>query len=119
MLLSELARVCLSRTNWAEVTMLHKTSKVRGFHIEAIDGGIGHVDDFLFDESWRLRYLVVDTSNWIGGKSVLISTTAVEKVDSPNQKIFVTLTREQIEHSPSLETADIELVETLSAIWIM
>src|SRR5688572_29983193 len=35
-----------------------------GFHIEATDGEIGHVDDFLIDEdSWRIRYLVVDTSN--------------------------------------------------------
>jgi PRC-barrel domain len=99
--------------------MLHKTSKVRGYHIEAVDGSIGHVDDFLFDEAWGLRYLVVDTSNWIGGKWVLISTAAVEKVDSPNQKIFVTLKRDEIERSPSLDTANIELVETLSAIWIM
>jgi len=42
--------------------MLHKTSKMAGFHLHARDGEIGHVDDFLVDEkSWQVRYLVVDT----------------------------------------------------------
>lgn len=49
--------------------VLHKTSRMRGYHIEATDGTIGHVDNFLIDEfSWAVRYLVVDTSNWIGGR---------------------------------------------------
>jgi hypothetical protein len=55
----------------------------------------------------------VDTSNWIGGKSVLISASALEKVDSPNKEIRVRLSREEIKHSPSVETANIELIETL------
>ena len=46
--------------------MLHKTSYMRGFHVQAIDGGIGHVEDFLVDEGWAIRFLVVDTSNWWG-----------------------------------------------------
>jgi hypothetical protein len=77
--------------------VLHKTSKVTGFHIHALDGGIGHVDDFL----------------WLGGKSVLISTTMVTGVDSPAKRIDVNLTKEQIVHGPSIDEADIELVETL------
>ena len=93
--------------------MLHKTSKVKGFHIHALDGGIGHVDDFLFDDQWAMCYLVVDTSNWLGGKSVLISTTMVTGVDSPAKRIDVNLTKEQIVHGPSIDEADIELVETL------
>ena len=100
--------------------MLHKTSKLRGFHLVATDGEIGHVDDFLFEEkTWVLRYLVVDTSNWIGGRSVLISPTAVEEIDSIDRRIRVGLTREQIAKSPSVETADIALAETLPTIWIM
>ena len=93
--------------------MLHKTSYMRGFHIQATDGGIGHVDEFLVDESWNVRYLVVDTSNWIGGKSVLVPSSAVEKVDSPHKKIFIKLTREQVKTCADVETADIALIETL------
>ena len=42
--------------------MLHKTSRLLGFHLLAADGEIGHVDDFLVDERFAVRYLVVDTS---------------------------------------------------------
>jgi len=93
--------------------MLHKTSKLQGYHIVATDGEIGHVDEFLVDESWHVRHLVVDTSNWPGGKSVIIPSTAVRKVDSPNKHIYVDLTREQVAGSPSVDTAYIELIETL------
>src|ERR1051326_1193302 len=93
--------------------MLHKTTYMKGFHIHATDGGVGHVDDFLVDETWTVRYLVVDTSNWPGGKSVPIPASAVEKVDSPEKKIFVKLTRDEVHNCPDVETAQIALIETL------
>jgi sporulation protein YlmC with PRC-barrel domain len=93
--------------------MLHKISKLQGYHIVAADGEIGHVDDFLIDENGRTRHLVVDTSNWIGGKSVLISPESIEKIDSPEKEIRVRLTRAEVEQCPSLDSADIELTETL------
>jgi len=100
--------------------MLHRTAKVQGFHLHAVDGAIGHVDDFLFDEqTWTIRYLVVDTSNWIGGKTVLVSTTTVTAVDSPNRRIDVSLTREQVKAGPSMQLVDIAPAEMLPTIWIM
>jgi len=100
--------------------VVHKTSQVRGFHIHASDGVIGHVDDFLIDEAgWVLRYLVVDTSNWIGGRTVLISAAAIERVDPVKQEIYVALTREAVKGGPSIEAAEIPLVETLPTVWIM
>ena len=93
--------------------MLHKTSYMRGFHVHATDGGIGHVTEFLVDENWFVRYVVVDTSNWIGGKNVIIPSSAVEKVNSPDKKLMLRLTRAEIQRSPLVETADIELIETL------
>jgi len=93
--------------------MLHKASYIRGFHVEAIDGGIGHVHELLIDENWNIRYLVIDTSNWIGGKSVIIPPTAVKEVNSPDKKILLRLSRSEVEGSPMVEAADIELIETL------
>jgi hypothetical protein len=91
-----------------------------GFHIHASDGVIGHVDDLLIDEiGWVLRYLVADTSNWIGGRSVLISAAAIEGIDPVKQEIYVGMSREAIKNGPSIEAADIPLVETLPAVWIM
>jgi Ni,Fe-hydrogenase III large subunit len=100
--------------------MLHKFSKVRGFHIHALDGEIGHVDDFLLDEdTWNLRYFVVDTANWIGGRRVLVSPRVVAGVDAEHERIDVALTRDQIEQSKSIESADIALDEMLPTIWVM
>ena len=99
--------------------MLHKTSRLKGFHLHSTDGEIGHVDDFLVDPSWKVAYLVVDTSNWVGGRSVLVSPTSVVKIDVETQEIQVRLTRKEIEQSPSVDSADIELIETLPPVLIM
>jgi len=93
--------------------MFHKTNKLTGLHLFATDGKIGHVDDFLVDEDWRIRYLVVDTSNWIGGKAVIVPSEAVEEIDSPRQEIRLSWNRDQVKNAPSVDTADIEPIETL------
>src|SRR5262245_61141243 len=98
--------------------MLHKAGKVRGFHMHAKDGMIGHLDEFLVDESFTIPYLVVDTSNWLGGKWVLIATSSVTAIDSPEKQIYVDLTREQIERSPSISNVQIEPVENLPSFII-
>jgi sporulation protein YlmC with PRC-barrel domain len=100
--------------------VLHKTSELRGYHIVATDGQIGHVDDFLIDDGGRtVQYLVVDTSNWIGGRSVLIAASVIERIDSPAKLIHVNLTRDAIKGGPSVETAQIDPAETVPALWIM
>jgi len=99
--------------------MLHKTSRLKGFHLHATDGEIGHVDDFLVDPAWKVAYLVIDTSNWIGGKSVLVSPTAITNVDVEKQEIRVRLTRAEIQNSPSIDSVDIELIETLPQVLIL
>ena len=43
---------------------LRSSAVVIGYDIQAIDESIGHVQGFSFDdESWAIRYLVVDTRN--------------------------------------------------------
>jgi hypothetical protein len=99
--------------------MLHKTSRLKGYYLHATDGEIGHVDDFLVDPAWKVAYLVVDTSNFVGGKSVLVSPSAITKIDVERQEIRVQLSRKEIQESPSIDTANIELVETLPTVLIM
>ena len=84
---------------------LRSTEEIKGYHIQASDGEIGHVDDFLIGEdSWRIRYLLVDTSNWIGGKSVLVGTDIVETVDRARGVLRVSDSREDIRLSPTYES---------------
>jgi hypothetical protein len=104
--------------NSVEVAMLHKMSKMTGFHLLASDGEIGHVDDFLVDENWTVTHLVVKNHHYFGGESVLVPGSAIETIDSPNKKIRVRLSRDEIRHSPSVDTADIELIETLPPVII-
>jgi hypothetical protein len=99
---------------------MHMSSRLRGYHLVATDGEIGHVDDFLFDEgAWTLRYLAVDTSNWIGGKSVLISPTTIRKIDTANKLIHVGLSREQIRNGPAVASASVAPVEPLPTVRVL
>jgi hypothetical protein len=80
---------------------LHSTSDTLGYDIQARDGAIGHLDDFLVDErSWTIRWLVVDTRNWLPGKHVLVAPEWVEDVSWTEGAVRVGLAREQIQSAP-------------------
>jgi hypothetical protein len=98
-----------TREKWTELKAnkktwdphLRSTHDVCGHHIQAADGGIGHVEDFIIDdETWAIRYLIVNTHNWWPGKKVLISPKWIERVSWIESKVFVNLLRETIKHSP-------------------
>lgn len=80
---------------------LRSTREVTGYHIQAIDGEIGHVEDFIIDdETWAIRYLIVNTQNWWPGKKILISPKWIGSVGWSDSKVFVKLLRETIRNSP-------------------
>jgi sporulation protein YlmC with PRC-barrel domain len=93
---------------------LRSTHDVSGHNVQAADGEIGHVDDFIIDdETWAIRYLIIDTRNWWPGKKVLVSPQWIERVSWSESKVFVNLPRETIKQSPeyteeSLLTRDYE-----------
>ncbi|HVQ76115.1 MAG TPA: PRC-barrel domain-containing protein, partial [Candidatus Binatia bacterium] len=83
---------------------LRSSGAVIGYHIEATDGDIGHVEDFLVeDSSWAIRYMVVDTRNWWPGKKVLVSPEWIQRVDWSDSKVHVGMTREQVSTSPEYD----------------
>lgn len=85
--------------------MLRSLVDLKGFEIIATDGEIGDVEEFYFDdERWALRYIVVNTGSWLSGRQVLISPFSVMHVDRENKKLQVTLTKSQVEKSPSIDT---------------
>ncbi len=82
-------------------THLRSAHEVLGYHIQARDGEIGHVADFLADDqSWRIDYMVVDTSNWLSGREVVVPPTFVKEVDWAKKHMVVDLKRETIQNSP-------------------
>jgi sporulation protein YlmC with PRC-barrel domain len=83
---------------------LRSLREVIGYHIQAADGSIGHVEDMIADdETWKIRYLVIDTRNWLPGKKVLVAPGWVEKFDWNETKVFVELTRDAIKESPEFD----------------
>jgi len=80
---------------------LRSSKDVTGYHIQASDGEVGHVEDFVIDgESWSIRYLVIDTTNWLPGKKVLISPRWIGSIEWLEAKVYVFLTQEDIRTSP-------------------
>ncbi len=81
---------------------LRSIAAVRGYHIHATDGEIGHVENFLVDDAnWGIRYLIIDTRNWWPGQHVLMSPYAVQKISWSEHEVRLDVSREQVKASPA------------------
>jgi hypothetical protein len=81
--------------------MLKRSSEILGRMLHATDGAIGHAVDFLLDpESWAIRYLLVNTHNWLPGKHVMIAPSLIERVEWPQYAVHLKLSREEVRRSP-------------------
>ncbi|HUD48149.1 MAG TPA: PRC-barrel domain-containing protein [Candidatus Baltobacteraceae bacterium] len=85
--------------------MLRNLKALHGHTVLANDGEIGKVYDFYFhDDTWLIRYLVVDTGHWLPGRKVLVTPSALGKPDWTKLTFPVSLTRNQVEKSPDIDT---------------
>jgi hypothetical protein len=86
---------------------LRSTSEVTGYHIQAKDDKIGHVEDFIVDdELWTLRYLIIDTRNWLpGGRKVLVSPGWVDHISWADRIVGINLSVKAIENGPEYDPA--------------
>jgi sporulation protein YlmC with PRC-barrel domain len=79
---------------------------VMKYDIVASDGDIGHVQGLLLDEqTWAIRYLIVDTSNWWLGHQVLIAPKWIKNVSWPDNTVLVNLTRQAVKDAPPYDSA--------------
>jgi hypothetical protein len=80
---------------------LHSAMEVRGYNIQGSDLEIGHVEDFIVDDStWAVRYIVVDTRNWWFGKKVLVPPQWANRISWEDRKVYVDLSRKAIKDCP-------------------
>ena len=85
--------------------MLQNIKELYDSKISASDGEIGHIKDFYFDdESWEVRYLIVDTGSWLTGRVVLLTPHSFGALDQTTKTLHIKLTKKQIEHSPSIDS---------------
>ncbi|WP_114284426.1 PRC-barrel domain-containing protein [Sulfitobacter sp. DFL-23] len=98
---------------------LHSVEEVTGYYVEATDDNIGHIEDFVIDESsWAVRYLVIDTKNWWPGKMVLISPDWLRGIAWTDGKVHVGVTRDKVKDSPEFDpstTIDRKYEESIHA----
>ncbi len=73
---------------------LRSTQQVANYQVHATDGDIGHVYDFIIDDTtWQLKYLVIDTHNYFGGKKVLVDVKNIKEVSWGQSKIILAISK--------------------------
>jgi len=84
--------------------MLRRVAEIQGSRMLALDGEVGRIRDAYLDEdSWIVRYLVVDTGGWLSGRKVLIDPRSVALIDRALHTVSVSLSRARVESSPPID----------------
>ena len=82
---------------------LRSVDEVTGYHVQADDGPIGHIEDFVIDrESWAIQYVAVDTRNLLPGKKVTIAPNRIDDILWTESNVYIHMTKEAIKESPEL-----------------
>jgi uncharacterized protein YrrD len=85
---------------------LRSAQEIEGYHIQATDQEIGHVEDFVLDNAaWTITGLLIDTRNWWPGKKVLIPHALVRSVSWIDRTIIVDCSSEQIQQAPEYDAS--------------
>lgn len=83
---------------------LRSAREVTGYHVQAVDGAIGRMDDLILDvESWNIRYMVVKTGTWLFGNKVLVPPSWITRVSWNERKVFCDVSTPDIKNAPDYD----------------
>ena len=95
-----------ARQHQGDDTHLRDCKTVMAYRVEATDGEIGHVEGFLVDdETWAIRYIIVNTSNWWMGHKVLIAPQWIDDVNWDDATVAVNVTQQAVKDAPPYDSA--------------
>ena len=81
---------------------LRSAQAVNGYHIQATDGTVGHICDFMMDaHTWAIQQLVVKTGHRFSGNEVQIPTSQIDRISYEKSTVYVNLTTKAVEQSPA------------------
>jgi hypothetical protein len=86
---------------WTLSVVTAPSLDLSGFKVEALDGGIGKVDEATYEAGGS--FIVVDTGPWIFGKKVLLPAGVIRDIDLDTETVFVNRTKEQIKNAPEFD----------------
>jgi hypothetical protein len=75
-----------------------------GYRVVASDGRIGKID--AGHHTSGRAYLVLRIGSWIFRSSRIIPAGAVQRIDHAERKVYLQLTKKQIQHAPHLDERD-------------
>ncbi len=93
--------IVLSTDLWTYTDSEISQRNLSGFSVEALDGGIGKVDDATYGTG--SSFIVVDTGPWIFGKKVMLPAGVIRDVDLDTETVFVNRTKDQIKDAPEFD----------------
>ena len=80
---------------------LRSSSEIAGYDIQASNGAVGHLEDLVVDdETWTVRYLEVDTRNWLPGKKVVLSAAWISSVVPQKETVVMNIEKRRIQEAP-------------------
>ena len=86
---------------WTYNESLDRPKRLEDFDVVALDGDIGTIHQATYDVG--ASYLVVDTGPWIFGRKVVIPAKAVARLDIPDEKVYLRLTKDQTKDAPEFD----------------
>lgn len=97
---------------------LRSMAEILDYSVETRDGEVGSVIDFLIEaDGWQLRFLAIDTGNWLPGRRVVVTTDWITDVDAVDRKIHVDVDQQTLKDAPRLRSIeDLHLSDAKEAI---
>jgi sporulation protein YlmC with PRC-barrel domain len=88
-------------------TKLRSFKEVKGYHILATDGHLGHVEDIIADNAdWQLIYVIIDTSNWRPwSKKVILLISWLKEICYASKEVSIDVDTEVIKNAPEIDTS--------------
>lgn len=70
------------------------------YEASALDNRAGKIDDLLIDDQdWHVESLVIDTTRWLPGGKVAVTTSHVRQIDWHTRSVALDLDRNAVKHS--------------------
>jgi hypothetical protein len=83
---------------------LRSSKVVSRYHVMAVDGEIGQIEDgTVDDQTWTIQYLVSTVRTWWSAKRVLLPTEWIRLVSATESNVYVYLTRNSIATAPAFD----------------